>query len=188
MTHSHSAVLHTWIAHDCSTLLDCGDNARLLFFMVLKFTAVCLVIFAIMTFLRFVQDSPVRSWKTVFFVGIPLSAIVCYYVSCAFPPPPPPQPVSEKVAVRRAELQRTFRHIEGVDNAIIDGSFIRINFAQNKPIQELKNIARSTGATAAHFLQTEGTNRIVLLITVQGRDRYRMEYETGRGIVDEKEF
>ncbi len=153
-----------------------------------KYSAACLIIFALLAFLKFVEDSPIRSWKTVFFTTISLSFIVCYYISCAFPPPPPPQPRNAKVASNRAELERTFRRIAGVDRASINGSEIEINFAEDKPIAELKSIAQQTGGTAAYFLQLNGTNHITMHISVRGQKRYRMEYETGRGVVDEQEF
>lgn len=156
--------------------------------MVLKFSAACLIIFAILAFLKFVEDSPIRSWRAVFMVGIPLSFVTCYYISCAFPGPPPLPPRAEKVASNKAELERTFRRIAGVDRASVNGSIVEINFAQSKPLSELKQIAMSTGGTAAYFLKMGKTNRITVKITVRDELRYQMEYDTSKGIVNEQEF
>src|SRR5687768_8343435 len=130
--------------------------------MILKFTAACLIIFAILAFLKFVEDSPIRSWKAVFLTGIPLSFIVCYWVNCAYPPPPPLAPKSEKISAYRAELQRTFRRIEGVTSASINGSIIEINFGEDKSIEKLKQIARQSAGVAAHFLKSDKVNRMVI--------------------------
>lgn len=156
--------------------------------MILKFTAACLIVLAILSLLKFVQDSPIRTWKAVFLIGIPLSVIVCYWVTCAFPPPPPPAPKSEKVSAYKAELERTFRRIEGVKDAKINGQTIEIEFGQDQPIEKLKEIAHQTGGTAAHFLATSKTNRIIIYMRVRGSDRYRMEYDTSAGVVSEKTY
>jgi hypothetical protein len=154
---------------------------------VMIYAAICLAVFAVLTFLKFCEDSPIRSWKSVLFTGVPLAFIVCYYVSCAFPTPPP-QARAEKVAANKAELERTFRRIEGVSHARIDEPVIELNFAYDKPLQELKQIARQTGGTAAHFLKLDKTNQITVRISIRGRNRYEMEYDTERGVISEHEF
>ena len=156
--------------------------------MVWKYTAACLVIFAVAALLKFVQDSPIRSWKTVFLTAIPLSFIVCYYLSCAFPGPPPPQPRKTRAAINQAELERTFRHIGGVDRASINGSLIEINFSDDKPISEIKEIAQHAGGAAAYFLRLDKTNRVTIRMSVRGQNRYQVDYETGRGLINEQEF
>lgn len=156
--------------------------------MILKFVLVCLVVFAFLTFLKFVEDSPVRSWKTVFFTGIPLAFITCYYVNCAFPGPPPSQPRSERVNINRAELERTIRRIEGVDRASINGMAIEMNFREPKPITELKQVGQHIAGAAAYFLQNGKTNRITIRMTVRGQDRYELEYDAKRGVINEQEF
>ena len=154
----------------------------------MKYATVCLVVFAILGGLRFFQNSPIRSWKAVFLAGIPLSFVICYYISCAFLPPLPPQPRAEKVQANRAELERTFRRIEGISSAAINGHEIRLDFAQDKPLAEFKQIARQTGGTAANFLALNSTNRMVVFITVNGRNRYELTYDTGQGVVDETSY
>ena len=153
--------------------------------MILKFTVACVFVFAILAFLKFVEDSPIHSWKAVFLTGIPLSIIVCFWVKYSFPPPPPPAPKIQKVAAYEAELERTFRRIEGVGNASINGSVIEIDFREEKPIEKLKEIAQRTSGTAAHFLRLSKTNRMTIYIKVHGHYRYQMEYSTTHGIVSE---
>jgi hypothetical protein len=154
----------------------------------MKYAVACVLIFAVLALLRFFEGSPIRSWKAIVLTGIPLSFIVCYYLSCAFPAPPPPQPRSEKVAVNKAELERTFRRIAGVNYAKIEGPLIYLNFVEDKPLSEFKSIARQTGGTAAHLLQMYNTNRVVVFVTVNGQNRYALVYDTQTGIVDETTF
>jgi hypothetical protein len=156
--------------------------------MILKYSLACLVIVGILAFLKFCEGSPIRSWKAVFFTAIPLGFITCYYISCAFPPPPPPATHAEKSSAYRAELERTFRRIAGVDRATFDGSIVQMNFAEDKPLSELKSIARQTGGTAAHFLKAGEGKRVTVHITVRGRKRYEMEYEANRGVVFEESY
>lgn len=154
----------------------------------MKYAVVCLVVFAFLGCLKFFEGSPFRSWKAVLFTAIPLSFVVCYYISCAFPAPPPPPPRTEKVAANKAELERTFRRIAGVSGASINGQEIRLDFAQDKPLSEFKQIARQTGGTAANFLSINKTNRMFVFITVNGRNRYELVYDTQTGVVDETSF
>jgi hypothetical protein len=156
--------------------------------MILKFIAVCVIIYAILIALKFVEDSPIRSWKAVIFVGIPLCVIGCFCVQRVFPPPPPPQPRTERVSINKAELERTIRRIEGVDRAKIDGNILEINFAQPTPMEHLKEKARWVGGAAGYFLQNGRTNHVTVRMSVQGRIRYRLEYEAGKGMVDEEEY
>lgn len=153
----------------------------------MKYVIVCLLVFAVV-FLRLCEGSPIRSWKAVFLTGVSLCFIVCCYVSWAFPAPPSPQPRSEKIAANKAELERTFRRIAGVRAAAIEGQVIRLDFAEDKPLAEFKRIALQTGGTAAHFLETYKTNRMEVFITVNGRSRYTLVYDTRSGIVDETTF
>src|SRR4051812_45344318 len=97
--------------------------------MLLKYSLVFLAVFGVLTFLKFVENSPVRSWKTVIFTALPLGFVICYYVSCVTPQPPPPKPETQKISAYRAELERTIRRIEGVDQASIHGTRIDMNFA-----------------------------------------------------------
>jgi hypothetical protein len=154
----------------------------------MKYALVCVAVVGILALLKCVEGSPLRSWKSVFLLAAPLSFLVCYYISCAFPPPPLPQPRSAKVVLNKGELERTFRRIEGVDRASIDGPVIRLNFTQDKPLAEFKSIARRTGGTAAHFLKLNETNRVVVLISIGGRSRYALVYDTATGVVDETSF
>ena len=156
--------------------------------MFLKYTAACAIVIAIVVFLRFVEDSPINSWKRVVLTSLLLAGAVCYWISWSFPPGPPPLPRQTKADRNRAELLRTFRRIGGVDRAEINGSVILLNFIQPKSLNEFKSIAMSTGATAAHFMQVGNSNHITVQITVNGRNRYEMEYDTARGVVNEREF
>ena len=151
----------------------------------MKFALACLVVFAVLIFLRYCEGSPVRTWKAVVLAGVLLSVAVCYYVRWAFPPPPPPQPREEKIALNQAELERTFRRIAGVRAASIEGPVVRLDFAEDKPVEEFRRIAQSTCGTAAHFLSLYKTNRMVIFISVNGRQRFALAYDTQRGVLDE---
>ncbi len=153
-----------------------------------KYTIAVLVIFGLLAFLKHVEDSPVRSWKGVFFTAIPLILIVCFWINWAYPPPPPPQARTERAEINRAEMVRTLRRIDGVDRASIDGPLVQVNFSQEKPLEELKRIARHSGGATAHFLKVGDSHRITFRISVRGYDRYEMEYDTQQGVVSEKTF
>jgi len=153
--------------------------------MIFKFTLACVIIFGILSFLKFVDDSPIRSWKSVFFTGIPLSFIVCYWVNCAYPPPPPLAPPNEKVSAYRAELERTFRRIEGVTSASIKGSIAEINFGKEMPPEKLRQIAHHCGGAAAYFFRSGDFKGLVIFLKVMGNDRYRIEYGPDGNIISE---
>ncbi|HEY9173884.1 MAG TPA: hypothetical protein VI136_16495 [Verrucomicrobiae bacterium] len=154
----------------------------------MRYAVACLLTLGILTLLRILKDSPIRSWKTVFLTGTPLALVVCYYLSCAFPPPPPPQPRAEKVDLNKAELERTVRHIEGVRWGQIDQGIILMDFAQEKSRAQLKEIALHVGVTAAHFMRTWETNRVMVIMTINGRNRYAVVYDTRAGIIDEPDL
>ena len=156
--------------------------------MIWKYTVAYLAIFGLLAFLKHVEDSPVRSWKGVFLFGIPLSIIVCFWLNWAAPAPPPPETRLERVAVNKAEMIRTLRRIDGVDRASIDGPLVLLNFSKDKPLEELKKIARNSAAATAHFLEVGNSNRMTFRISVHGHDRYEMEYDTREGFVSEKTF
>ena len=156
--------------------------------MIWKYIIACLVLFGLLAFLKHVEGSPIRSWKGVFLVGIPVSLLVCFWLNWAYPSAPPPQSQTERAEINKAEMLRTLRRIEGVDRASIDGPFVMLNFSREKSLDELKQIARTSGSTAAHFLKVGETNRIFFHITVRGQRRYEMEYVTGQGIISEKTF
>ena len=149
--------------------------------MILKYSLACFVILGILVFLKFCEGSPVRSWKSIFLTAIPLGFITCYYISCAFPLPPPRAPQAQKVSAYKAELERTFRRIAGVDRASINDSIVEINFAEDKPLSELKQIAVRTGGTAASFLKLP---QVTVNITVRGRERYQLDYDTKGGTTE----
>lgn len=156
--------------------------------MIWKYSLACLAIFGLLAFLKHVEDSPIRSWRGVFLTAIPFALIVCFWLKWAYPPPPPPQAPPERSDINKAEMIRTLRRIDGVDRATIDGSLVQVNFSKDKPLNELKQIARHSGSATAHFLDVGKGNRITYRISIQGRDRYEMEYDTEKGVVSENEF
>lgn len=154
----------------------------------MRYAVICLSVLGVLTLLRFLEGSPIRSWKAVFLTGLPLAFIACLYVNRAFPPPPPPLPRSAKALRNQAELERTIRRIEGVRWGKIDHGIIQMDFDREKPRSELKEIALRVGATAAHFTRVWETNRVLVVISINGRNRYAVVYDTQRGIVDEPEL
>src|SRR5436309_2755994 len=90
-----------------------------------------LVVFGFLTFIKYCEGTPVRSWLAVFLVAIPLSLLSGYYCNHAFPQKPAPLPQSVKAASYRLELERTVRRIQGVDQASIEGSTIKMNFTED---------------------------------------------------------
>lgn len=153
----------------------------------MKFAIICLLIFAALTFLRYCEDSPIRSWKVVASVGLILGFVTWHYLKWAFPPAPPLPPREEKVALNKAELERTFRRIADVRTASIEGNLIRLDFNAEKPDSEFRRIALSTGGTAANFLSLHSTNRMLVVISVNNRQRYSMMYDTQRGVLEENQ-
>jgi hypothetical protein len=155
----------------------------------LLYLATFAVIFAILIFLRFCEGSPIRTWKSVVLVGIPLAFALGWYLNHAFPKKAAPLPQSAKADAYRQELERTFQRIAGVDSASFVGNTIEMNFSQDKPISELKRIATETAGTATWFLKTNNNPvQVTIHITVQGRDRLQMTLDTAKGVTDEQEF
>jgi 4-amino-4-deoxy-L-arabinose transferase-like glycosyltransferase len=147
------------------------------------------IIFAVLILLRFLESSPVRSWKMVFLIGIPLSLFFGYYYNHALPEKASAVPQAAKASNYRQELERTCRRIAGVQNASIEGNTVQMDFAEDKPIAEFKRIAKETGGTASYFLKTNNNSiKITVHISVKGRDRYEMNYESNRGVTDEREL
>lgn len=147
------------------------------------------IIFTILILLRFLEGSPVSSWKRVFLIGIPLSLFFGYYYNRALPETAPELPQATKASNYRQELERTCRRVAGVQSASIDGNTIHMDFVEDKPFTEFKRIALETGGTASYFLKTNKESiKITVLISVKGRDRYEMNYESGRGIIEERQL
>ena len=52
-----------------------------------------------------------------------------------------------------------------------------MNFSKDKPPAELKTIARDLGGSVSFFLKTNNNSvKITVHMSVQGRDRYEMDY------------
>ena len=148
-----------------------------------------LVTFAVLVFLKFCEGTPFRTWKSVVFTGIPVALLAGYYFNHALLKKPSPLPQSQKAAAYRAELERTCRRIAGVDRASIEGTTVRMNFADYKPLAELKSIALEVGGSAMYFLRTNDQRTPVKVrISVRGKDRYELELQPDRGIVNEQEL
>jgi len=154
----------------------------------MRYVMACILAFGVLTLLRFVEGSPLRSWKAVFLTGFPLAFVACYYLCCAFPSPPPPQPREAKVNLNGAELERTIRRIQDVQWGQIDEGIIQMDFARDKSREQLKQIALSVGVTAAHFMKTWETNRIMVIMTINGQHRYAVVYDTQLGIIAEPDL
>ena len=155
----------------------------------IKYMASFLVAFAVLIFLKFCEGTPFRTWKSVIFTGIPLGLLAGYYFNHAPLPRPVPLPQSPKAAAYRSELERTCRRIAGVDRASIVGTTVEMNCADYKPLPELKSIAREVGGTASYFLRTNDKPIAVKVrISVRGKDRYELELQPGKGVVDEQEL
>ena len=151
----------------------------------MRYAITCIIVLGFLTLLRFLDGSPIRTWRAVLLTGLPLAFVVCYYLSCAFPPPPPPQPRAVKVDLNKAELERTIRRIEGVRWGQIDRGIVQMDFAVEKSRDQLKQIALSVGVTTAHFMRMWETNRVMVIMTINGRNRYAVVYDTGQGIIAE---
>jgi hypothetical protein len=155
----------------------------------IKYVLAFLVTFAVLVFLRFCEGTPFRTWKSVFLTAIPLALLAGYYFNHAPLKKPAPLPQSQKADAYRAELERTCRRIAGVDRASIEGTTVLMNFADYKPLPELKQIAREVGGTASWFLRTNNQRIAVKVrISIQGKDRYEIELHPDRGVVDEQEL
>jgi hypothetical protein len=155
----------------------------------IKYLLAFLIIFAVLSFLKFCEGTPFRTWKSVLLTGIPLALLAGYYFNHALPKKPVPLPQSQKADANRAELERTYRRIAGVDRASIEGTTVRLDFANYKPLPELKQIALGVGNTASYFLRTNSQRIAVKVrISIRGKDRYEVQFQPGRGVVDEQEL
>jgi hypothetical protein len=147
------------------------------------------VVTLVLVLLKFVEDSPIRSWKAVVLTAIPLAGVICYYASCAFPPPPPPTPEKKKINNYRAEMERTMRHAPGVRSARIDGSQIYMDFATELPIAQLRSLGLEYGTTAAYFMSPHGSNLTVTIhLSVINRERLEIHYSSAKGTISERTF
>jgi len=155
----------------------------------IKYVLAFVVSFAVLVFLKFCEGSPFRSWKAVLLTGIPLALGAGYYLNHAFPAKSPPVPQVQKAAAYRVEMERAWRRIAGVDGVNIVGTTVQVSFADYKPMPEVKDLARQFAGNASFFLQTNNQPiRVKVKISVRGADRYELDYEPGKGVVDEHEF
>ena len=139
----------------------------------MTFALISLIVFAILVFLKFCEDSPVRSWRMVVIAGVFLSLTISYYFNHAFPKPAPRQSPAERIAVNRAELQRDFRHMAGVKAVRIDDRRIEFDLAGNQPANELKSFVHDAGSggicqrVAVASVDTDQNNHWVGFIGLQ---------------------
>ena len=155
----------------------------------IKYAVAMLAALAVLVFLKFCEGSPIRSWKTVLLTGLPLGLLAGYYFNHAFPRQPPPAPQIQKASAYRAEMERSWRRIDGVDGVQIVGATVQISFAGYKPLPAVKAFAREVAGNASFFLQTNHQPiRVKVKIAVGGKDRYEMDYLPGKGVLDEQEF
>jgi hypothetical protein len=148
-----------------------------------------LVSFAVLGFLKFCEGTPFRTWKAVLLTGLALGLGSGYYFKHAFPPKPAPLPQVQKASAYRAELERTWRHIPGVDGISIVGTTVRVDLVAFKPLPEVKSLAQQLAGNAAFFLRTNGRPvRVKVQVAQRGAARYELDYEPGKGVVDEQEF
>ena len=155
----------------------------------IAYIATFLLTFAVLIFLKFCEGSPFRSWKSVVLTGIPLALLAGYYFNHAFPRKAAPLPQAEKASAYKMELERTWRRIAGVDGISIEGRTVQIDFADYKPISDLKQLARQFAGNAAYFLKTNNQPvRVTVKISLRGKPRYEMEYQSDKGVLDEQEF
>jgi hypothetical protein len=155
----------------------------------IKYILALLVSVAALVFLKFCEGTPFRSWKSVFLTAVPLGLLAGYYFNHAFPRKPPPVPQAQKASAYRAEMERAWRRIAGVNGVRIDGTTVHISFADYKPLPEVKDFARTVAGNASFFLRTNNQPiRVKVRIAVSGKDRYELDYEPGKGVVDEQEL
>jgi len=155
----------------------------------LQYLAALIVTFAVLVFLKFCEGSPFRSWKSVILTGLPVGLLAGYYLNHAFPQKPPPVPQVQKASAYRAEMERAWRRIAGVDGVNIVGTTVQINFADHKALPDVKAFARQAAGNASFFLKTNNQLiRVKVKISVRGKDRYELDYEPNKGVVDEQEF
>ncbi len=155
----------------------------------IKYVIAFLASFAVLVFLKFCEGSPFRSWKSVLLTGIPLALGVGYYLNHAFPPKSPPVPQVRKAAAYRLELERTWRQIAGVDNVNISGTTVQVDFAEAKPLTEVKDLARQFARNASFFLKTNNQPiGVKVRISVRGANRYELDYDPAKGVTAEQEL
>src|SRR5579863_7183839 len=114
----------------------------------LLYLATFAAVFAVLIFVKFCEGSPIRSWLSVFLVGLPLALALGWYFHHAFPAKSAPLPQTVKADAYRQELERTFQRIDGVDRATFIGTNIELNFARDKPTADFEQIARQTAGSA----------------------------------------
>jgi len=155
----------------------------------LRYLAAVLVTVAVLVFLKFCEGSPFRSWKSVVLTGLPIGLLAGYYFNHAFPQKPLTTPQVQKADAYRAEMERAWRRIAGVDGVIIVGTTVQIDFTDYKPLPAVKDFARQAAGNASYFLKTNSQPiRVKVRISVRGKDRYELDYEPNKGVVDEQEF
>jgi hypothetical protein len=155
----------------------------------LKYIIAFLVTFAVLVFLKFCEGSPFRSWKAVILTGAPVALLAGYYFNHAFLPKPPPVPQVQKASAYSMEMMRDWRRIPGVSAVDISGSTVHIDLAGFKPMPEVKSLAHMVAGNASYFLRTNNQPiHVTVKITQQGKDRYQLDYESNKGVVDEQEF
>jgi hypothetical protein len=147
------------------------------------------VAFAVLILLKFCEGSPVKSWTAVVLAGLVLGFSGGWYFNRFMPKKAEPLPQAVKASAYRQELERTVRRIAGVDAASIEGSTVQMNFAQQKSTDELRNIAMQVGGTASYFLRTNNQSAPVTVhMTVQGRERYEVDFGGGGGLSNERVY
>jgi hypothetical protein len=155
----------------------------------LKCAASFVVTFAVLSFLKFCEGTPFRTWKSVFLTGMPLALLAGFYFNHAFLPKPAPAPQAQKASAYAMEMARDWRRIPGVSAVNISGTTVQVDFAGFKPMPEVKSFARMVAGSASFFLRTNNQAiRIKVRITQQGKDRYETDYEPNKGVVEEQEF
>mgnify|MGYP001191664879 CR=1 FL=1 len=100
-----------------------------------------------------------------------------------------PAPQVEKASAYRAEMERAWRRIAGVNAVSIVGTTVQIGFTDYKPLPEVKSLARQVAGNAAYFLRTNNQPvRVKVKISLRGHESYELDYESNKGVVEEQEF
>jgi len=68
---------------------------------------------------------------------------------------------AEKASAYKLELERTWRRIAGVDGVRIEGRTVQIDFADHKPISDLKKFGRQIAGSACLFPQDHQASKQV---------------------------
>lgn len=152
-----------------------------------KYIAACGIVFAIFILLKFIQDSPIRSWKSALLGTVILSVIVCGYLNFVIPKPTPPSTRKQKTLRYSAELQRNFSHMEGVSDARIEGTVVTINYAEEKTLDQMRRIAHTAGGTANYFLRNEKDYTFTISICIKGEKRFEVLFGP-KGVLGEQKF